>query len=160
MTTPSQSATQPPQPDSFGPRTIVAAGGALAMVVLALIVYAVTGMWLPTLIIVLLIPIHVALTITDTNLLEDPKTAPSRAWSELQKLTGWGTNQGGATQSGAWRSPAASAPWAGPAGPTQPADVAQPGHPGPPHAGPAHPGPPHVGPAATSAPPGLSLIHI
>lgn len=142
MTTSSQFAPQPPQSEDVDARTIVAAGGALGMVVLALIVYAVTDMVLPTSIIVLLIPIHVVLTMTDTNLLEDPKTAPFRAWGDLRRLVG--SARATAPAPGAWQPPSAPATWSGPAGP----------------AGPARPVP--LGPGLSFDPPGPhgpSVIH-
>ena len=173
MTTSSQSAAEPPQSDDFGARTIVAAGGALGMVVLALIVYAITDMVLPTLIIVLLIPIHVALAITDTNLLEDPKTAPFRAWGDLQKLVGSATAKTAAPKPGAWTPPPAPTPpsapapapapahWSGPAGPASPTGAVPPTNPAPPTnlATPADPAPPTwntpqpVGPRGQQPPP-------
>lgn len=144
MTTSSPSSPQPSQSTDFGARTIVAAGGALAMVVLAVIVYAVTGMWLPTLIIVLLIPIHVALTITDTNILEEPATAPARAWGELQKLPARRTSQADAPRSGLGAPPVSSGPWVGPASPGSSADMAPKASPTAPYAPP---------PATTPTPP-------
>lgn len=172
MTSSPQPAPQPAQPTDFGARTVVAAGGALILLVLAVIVYVLTGMWIPVLIIVALIPVHLALAITDTNMLEDPKTAPARAWTSLQTLKGGRSATQPTVGSGVWAPPG---PAARPEGPTPPANAGpptsqfppttqaspaaptspvQPGAAVPPAPGPHHPPAPTPPPAFSGPAPG------
>lgn len=164
MTTPEQTSL----PDNIGARAIVAGGGALLMVVLAVIVYLITGMGIPTFIIVLLIPVHFFFAITDTSVLEDPKTAPVRAWREFTRLF----VQAGPTVSSAWVAPVAQsvptpgaptpgAPTAGfptQGSPTPPAAVIQPAAPLTPPAQPHNDYPSRPATPATPATP--AIVHL
>lgn len=88
------------RPDDLAARAMVAAGGAFLILVLAVIGFGVSDSWLPGVLALLLIPVHVVLAITDTNLLEDPKNAGARAVVELRRLAGGGVVGSGFTSTG------------------------------------------------------------
>ncbi|PAY21813.1 hypothetical protein CEY15_16810 [Dietzia natronolimnaea] len=88
------------RPDDLAARSIVAAGGAFVILVLAVIGFAVSDSWLPGILALALIPVHVILAITDTDVLDDPKNASSRAVTELRRLAGGGVLGSGFTQPG------------------------------------------------------------
>ena len=74
------------RPDDFVDRVIVAVGGGVLIFILALVAFGTS--WIPGLLILALVPVHLVLAITDTSVFEDPKTVPHRALTELRRLTG------------------------------------------------------------------------
>ena len=80
------SSPQAYRPDDFSGRMLVAGAGALALLVLALIAFGVVNSWIPGVLIILLIPVHVALSITDTNVLDNTGKVPARVLAELKRL--------------------------------------------------------------------------
>jgi hypothetical protein len=128
--------TQAYRPEDLSARILVAAGGALLILVLALVGFAVSDSWFPGTVALLLIPVHVVLAISDTNVLEDPARAGDRAVSELRRLAGGGVLGAGFANPGA--TPGRTGPWtaAGQTAPTWDPPPA-PGGPGAGGSGPA-----------------------
>ncbi|MFN3600878.1 MAG: hypothetical protein ACK4UY_05755 [Dietzia sp.] len=88
------------RPDDLTARIIVAAGGAFVILVLAIIGFAVSDSWIPGTLVLFLIPVHVVLAITDTDVLDDPRNAGARATTELRRLAGGGVLGSGFTHPG------------------------------------------------------------
>jgi hypothetical protein len=91
------------RPSDLTARILVAAGGAVILLLLA-VVGAATSWWFTGVAILILIPVHAILAITDTSLLEKPASAPSRAIAELRRMSdGRGATGPGPT---GWSAPA------------------------------------------------------
>lgn len=144
----------------FATRIIVAGAGAVIMLIAGFIALEVSSSWIPMIIIVLLVVVHVILSLSDTYLLEDPKNAPSRAIAGLKNLTGGTATGAGAAPGAAPASgpapqafaPPTQTPPQTPPSPQAPHSATPPGpHPAPPQAAPQAPPAPHQGPGVAQS---------
>ena len=126
------------RPDNLNARIIVASGGALIILVLAVIGFAISDSWIPGTVALLLIPLHIVSAITDTTVLDDPRNAGTRAVTELRRLAGGGVLGSGFTNSARTPGPPAQrgnsssmpTPWGPPPGPGGPGAGERPAAPG------------------------------
>ena len=82
------------RPADLPMRMAIAGIGAMVVLGAAVAAFVACASWIPGVLVLALIPVHVLLSVTDTNLLEDPNTVPARVAAELRLLAGGGPGPG------------------------------------------------------------------